>query len=205
MHSTRTLALTMVAIAILAGGFAGALFGGGAPPAASTAAVQLTSTIGIVDFSRILNEHKGLAADQSELEQQARQSQEKLDRLLSEIKQMNDGLVVYNQGSKEHTMKKQEIERKRLEFEQQGYLLQTDLELSKAKILQEVVAEIEGTVGRYAEDKGLEVVLAAPFSITNINAKEPKDVLQWLNEADVVWNNDALDITDAILTIVNGS
>ena len=155
----------------------------------------------VAELSAELDRHNRLYY----LEAQPEVSDADYDRLMNELEQMRDGLVVYNQGSKERIQKEQEIERKRLEFEQQGRLLQMDLDMKKTKILQEAVAEIEATVGRYSEDKGLDVVLAAPFSISKVSAKDPTDVLKWLNEADVVWSNDALDITDAILTIVNGS
>ena len=49
------------------------------------------------------------------------------------------------------------------------------------------------------------MVYSAPFSVDRVKTNDPGDILKWLSEADVVWANDALDITGAVITIVNGS
>jgi len=198
MRITKTLGVVLAGAVLGAAGFAGALFGGGEKPA-------LTGRVAVLDMSRVLSEHKGLAARQEELQKMARQSQAKLDKLRGELDQLNGELMVYAKGSKEYLAKKHDIDMKKLAFEQKGQDLQFELDQKKTEVLKEAISDIEEKVGKYCLEHGIDVVYSAPFSVNKVKTNDPADILKWLSEADVVWANDALDITGVVITIVNGS
>lgn len=197
MSFSKLSSVVLMCAALLAAGFAGAGFGGPVPVRAGLSA--------IVDFSRVLSEHQGMDARQSELEKLARESQDKLDGLRQELDQLRGELMVYAKGSKEAFEKEAALERKKLEFEISGNRLQFELDSRKAEILQNACAEVEEAVGKYCREHGIDMVYAAPYSVRKVKSSVPTDYLKWLSEVDVVWADDSLDITDAIITIVNGS
>jgi len=198
MHVPKSVIVVLAGAALAAAVFSGAGIGGGAPQ-------QGVAAVAVIDLSRTLSDHKGLADQQAALEQKARTSQETLDSMRAELEQLRGELFVYTRGSKEYRSKDFEIERKKLSFEQKGRELQFALEAEKAAILKAACLEVEKTASRYANDNGLDLVLSAPFSVSQVQTNDPNDLLKWLTEVNVIWANDALDITDAVITIVNGS
>jgi len=198
MHVPKTLIAAMVCAALTAAVFSGVGIGGGAPQ-------QGVAAVAVIDLSRALSEHKGLVDRQTELEQKARASQEELDTLRAGLEQLRGELFVYTRGSPDYRAKEFEIERKKLSFDQRGRELQYMLDAAKADILKAACLEVEKTASLYANDNGLDLVLSAPFSVSQVETADPNDILKWLTEANVIWANDALDITDAVITITNGS
>lgn len=194
---SKVSSVVLICAALIAAGFAGAGFGGPTPERAGLAAT--------VDFSRVLSEHQGMDANQAELEKIARDSQDKLDAMRQELDQLRGELMVYAKGSREAFEKEAALERKKLEFDVSGRRLQFELDSRKAEILQAACAEVESAVGKYCREHGIDIVYAAPYSVQKVKSSDPTDFLKWLSEVDVVWADDSLDITDAIITIVNGS
>ncbi len=194
---SKVSSVLFICAALLAAGFAGAGFGHPAP-----ARTGLSAT---VDFSRVLSEHQGMDAMQAELETIARESQDKLDGMREALDQLRGELMVYAKGSKDALKKEADLERKKLEFDIAGRNLQFELDNRKAEILQAACGEVEEAVGKYCREHGIDIVFAAPYSVRKVKSSDPTDFLKWLSEVDVVWADDSLDITDAIITIVNGS
>jgi len=194
----RTINIILLSIALAAAGFVGAGFGGGSPQAQA-------QKIAYVDVSRVLSTHRGLAAEQEELELSARDSQTILDGRREELEKLRAELMVYSRGSKEYVAKEFEIERKKLEFELQGRQMQYELDQRKADALLKACTEIEKALIRYSKEFGIDVILSAPFSVSKVRTNDPNDILKWLSDVDVVWADDALDITEVVITIVNGS
>jgi Skp family chaperone for outer membrane proteins len=197
MHIPKTIVVALISAALAAAVFSGAGIGGGAPQ-------QGVAAVAVIDLSKALSEHQGLADQQAELEQKARSSQDELDGMRAELEQLRGELFVYTRGSPDYRAKEFEIERKKLEFEQKGRNLQYGLDKEKADILKAACLDVEKTASLYANDHGLDLVLSAPFSIEQVQTADPNDILKWLTEVNVIWSSDALDITDAVITIVNG-
>ncbi len=198
MLTSRAINVLLLIAVLLVAGLAGAGFGSNPAPAAAGYAAT-------IDLQRVLAAYKGLAGQQEEVELMARGSQERLDTLQSELDQLRGQMMVYAKGSKEHLDKTWEIERKKLEIEQMAQELRYALDKRKAEILQGALADIEEKVGKYAFEHGIDMVTATPFPVSKVKTANPQDILKWLGEVDIVWSNDALDITDAVITIVNGS
>jgi len=201
---SKVSSVVLICAALIVAGFATAGFGrptaGFGGPAPERAGLSAT-----VDFSRALSEHQGMDANQAELEKIARESQDKLDGMRQELDQLRGELMVYAKGSREAFNKEAALERKKLEFDIAGRNLQFELESRKAEILKAACAEVEDAVGKYCREHGIDIVYAAPYSVQKVKSSDPTDFLKWLSEVDVVWADDSLDITDAIITIVNGS
>jgi|GEM_PF-2672175 len=197
INFSKVSSVAAICAALIAAGFAGSGIGQPRPESAGLSAT--------VDFSRVLSEHQGMDANQAELEKIARESQDKLDGMRQELDQLRGELMVYAKGSREAFEKEAALERKKLEFDISGNRLQFELDSRKAEILKAACAEVEDAVGKYCREHGIDVVHAAPFSVQKVKSNDPTDFLKWLSEVDVVWADESLDITDAIITIVNGS
>ncbi len=195
---SRLIAVLIIIAAVMTAGFVELSKCGGEAPGLRRGA------IGVVDLSRVLREHKGVAASLSGLEQNARKSQEELDGLKTEIEQLSMELVVYAKGSPEYVKKEFELERKSLAFKQRGYELQYALDSSKAEVLGSACRGIRDAVAAYAEQHGLDAVQAIPADIPDLRS-DPLGVLKWIDGTGLIWCNDELDITDAVITIVNGT
>ena len=66
-------------------------------------------------------------------------------------------------------------------------------------------SKIREGISQYAAEKGIKAVYTLKVSLDDFDAAHPDDWLQWGTLVNVFWHDDRLDISDAIITIINGS
>ena len=158
-----------------------------------------------INLSKVLSAHKGLLNVEEEVKGWVAESEKELARDQEAIDNLKNEIEMYSKSSEEYQKRGNEIEKMDLALTQKrrSFIMTRDDKLSRA--LKEAYQDIERAVRDYAPAKGIKAVLPRGGDIAAIKTNRPDDVLKWISLVEVVWSDDHLDISDAIITIVNGS
>ena len=159
----------------------------------------------LINLSKVFNAHKGLAAADSEMNQFLRESEEELNREQKEFENLNNQLMVYSKGSEEHRKLSNEIKLKELTINLKKHDIVYERDVRMSQAMKKVVADVHKAVREYSREKGFTAVFVTSPGIDEVKSNRPEDVFQWLNLVNVFWSDDQLDISNAIITIINGS
>ena len=97
------------------------------------------------------------------------------------------------------------IELKELQAKQSEREIIRERDILLGQAFRTAYGDIERAVEEYARSRGLKAVLSTNLRIDEVQTSRPDDLLKWVSMVDVVWHDDRLDISDAIITIINGS
>ncbi len=199
MFVSKLMSTVLVSIAVASAGAAGLFFSGQAPEPPSTA------KIACLDIMKVLNEHNGLKEENDKLKQLALDKQGDLDVMKAEIDKILDEMSMYARGSVEYTAREYEVERKKLHLEQQMKLMQRQLSSTRDDAVKAAILDVEKAIDAYSRANGIDVVITTPYSVEDLKKSDPGQIVKWLDTVHVLWCHDSLDISDAVITIVNGS
>lgn len=199
MFVSKLLNTLLLCTALVSAGAAGLMMGGQAPERASSPKIVT------INIMKVLNSHKGLAAKNDEVKQMAIEKQAEIDVMKGEIDKLLDEMSMYARGSHEYVTRDYEVERRRLAFEQNMKLMQRDLSREQNEAVKAAIIDVENAIAAYSAENGIEVVLTTPYSIEELKESDPSRIVKWLDAVHVLWSHDALDISDTVITIVNGS
>ena len=158
-----------------------------------------------IDVNKVLSAHKGLRAVEEKIAQLQKAGQEELNGLKDEIDNLKNEISLFKPDSKEYWQGKCDLDRKQLAAKQreQEIILERDRMFTEA--LRQAYKDIEAAVRKYAKEKQLEAVFAGNVALDQLDTRRPEELLRWLSTVDVVWHDDRLDISDAVINIMNGT
>jgi Skp family chaperone for outer membrane proteins len=201
MATTRTGSLLLTAALLLGIGLSSTLIGGTAGPQDGTGANE----VGFISLSKVLNAHKGLMAAEQQINEFRKKGLEELTRIKEEIEKLKSEMAIFSRESKEYMDAQSAIERKELQAKQKERDLLRERDDMLGQAFRNAYADIERAVQDYAREQGLKGVFSSNLSINEVQTSRPDDLLKWVSMVDVVWHDDRLDISNAIITIINGS
>ena len=122
-----------------------------------------------------------------------------------EIEKLKDAIMLYTEFSKEYVEQENKIESRELALKhlQKALLLERDAKVGRA--LRQAYSDIEKAVAEYARVQQLSAVMSYTPAIDQLKTDRPEDILKWVSMVDTVWHDDRLDISDAVITIINGN
>ncbi|MBI3316788.1 MAG: OmpH family outer membrane protein [Candidatus Omnitrophica bacterium] len=123
--------------------------------AASAFAVD-TSKVGYVDIAKVFDEFQKTKDNDTTLQKAGKKKEEERDALVHEVRQLKDELVLLSDEAK---LKKQELmETKMRELQDFDRRAKQELGTERNKIVREIFKEIDDTIHRVGEKKGLDFV-----------------------------------------------
>lgn len=200
MTFLKTANLLFGAFLLLALCFTG--LGVGGPGADETSGSR---AIAFIDLSKVLSAHKGLLQVEMEINELLKNGEAELARTEEEMKKIEGELMVYSTESTEYLEGKNETERLELALNQKKRALIMERDSRLSEHLKKAYDEIEKAVAEYARAQGLEAVFASTQNIDQVNTNRPEEILKWVSMVEAIWHDERLDISDAIITILNGS
>ena len=200
MVMTRTGPLLLAAALLIAVALSSSLIGGTTGPQQKPA-----GEMAFISLSKVINAHKGLMAAEKEISEFTKKGGTDLKRLKEEIESLKNEISIFSPNSKEYVDGQSAIEMKELQAKQaeRDILRERDILLGQA--FRKAYGDIERAVEEYSRARGLKAVLSTNLRIDEVQTSRPDDLLKWVSMVDVVWHDDRLDISDAIITIINGS
>ncbi len=112
------------------------------------------SKFAFVDIAKVVDEYQKTKENDAVLQSLGRQKEDQREALVQEIKQMKDEQALLSEDAR---AKKQEaIEDKVRSLQEFDQTVQRDLNEQRNKILKEIFQDIDDTVNKYSEKKGLE-------------------------------------------------
>src|SRR3989338_4863218 len=136
--------------------------------------------LGYVNVGKVFEGYKRTQDSEQTLEQRSKQKQAELETQFNDLKKMRDGLELLNDKARE--AKARDVEEKSDAFQRTKARSERDLLRERNQIGKEIVEEIQQAVVEYAKANHFSVVF---------------------NQAALVYGQDAYDLTDEVLAVVN--
>lgn len=137
--------ISFFAALILAGGFSGVTYAAGEGVKYAT-----------VDIAKVFDEYQKTKDNDQNLQRAAKKKEEERDALVHEVRQIKDELVLLTADAKN---KKQEaLEIKLRELQEFDRSAKRELGAQRNEVVREIFKEIDDTIQRYGERKGLDLV-----------------------------------------------
>ncbi len=157
------------------------LLSSGTPAWAAEQAAAASPKIAVVNLDQVFQEYEKTKTSDAKLEEMTNSKQADRDKLVAEIKNMRDELILLNQESRAERQKAIEEKLRGLaSFDQQA---KETLRKQREDTVKEILHDIETAVTSHAKEHGYDLVF---------------------NARAVLYQVDAVDITKDILTILNG-
>lgn len=137
--------------------------------------------IAVVDVARLLKEYQKTQASEAQLEKIAGEKKTEKEKLVTEIQNMRDELVLMNEEKK--AQRRQEIDQKMRHLAQFSQETQQSLLKQREQALDGLLSELQKAVQGYAQQQGVDLVL---------------------NDQAVLYSVEAADLTDEVLAVLNG-
>ncbi len=161
--------------------FLSVLLLGGVSPAAAADPAPSGGKIGVVSVDRVFKEYKATQDKEQQLQKLSESKQQEREKKVAEIRSLRDELALLNEANREK--QKLAIEQKLqglVAFDQQAKAAISD---QRDEAVSGLLKEIEGVVTTLAKDKGYDLILS---------------------DRAVLYRADAYDLTDEVLSVLNG-
>ena len=143
-------------------------------------AVPSVKKIAVVNLEKLFRDYEKTKASDAQLEQLSNAKQQEREKLVNEIKGMRDELALLNDKSRSE--RQQQIEKKMRELTEFDQQVKESLSKQRDEAIKGILDQIEATVSSYAKEHNYDLVLS---------------------ERAVLYNVDAVNMTDPILKILN--
>ncbi|MHC4941590.1 MAG: OmpH family outer membrane protein [Planctomycetota bacterium] len=161
--------------------------------------------IAYLDFSKAVTSHKGFQKVYKEWEETLKEAELKFSKVEEEVKQIETEIMVYSESSKEYQKARDKMERKQLFMQQEKRALYIDRSLQLNQELRKAYDRVMEKVNEYALTRDLDAVLSLTHDVKDLKPDQPDDFMKWIAAIDVVWYEKDLDITEAIIDLVNST
>jgi Skp family chaperone for outer membrane proteins len=154
--------------------------------------------VAVVDIAQLIKYHPDFESRQKGLQELAQQKDKEFSARKTEIEQRRATLAAHNYqpGTKEHDDYVSEITMKGTEFDKDLKLTQRKLVTENSKILYEIYKEVQEEIAVVA--KGYKIAQVMDYRSIEAAPNEPQSVAAML-EQNLIWYDDALDISQAIM------
>lgn len=172
-------------------------------PPAGAASTQPKRSIGLIDMAHLFKEYKKFADLRDQLRNDIKASDEQAkgmgEQLQALQRQLKDG--TYKEGTAEYQQLESKLIAQSTQFEAFRKTQQRDFLRRESKIYKDVYMEVVEAVGQYASYYNYDVIVR--FSRDNVEETDnAQELIQNMNR-QVVWHNNGIDITDAVLKYLN--
>jgi hypothetical protein len=161
--------------------------------------------VAFLNLSTVLSAHKGLLKSEQEINEFLKNGELEVNAAEDEIRKLESELMVYAEGSAEYQDGMNKVELKQLALKQRKRTLILERDTTVSRNLKQAYLDIEEAVHEYAVANSLDAVFSFTPGIEGLKTNRPEDILKWVSMVEVVWHDDRLDISDAIINIINGS
>jgi Skp family chaperone for outer membrane proteins len=159
--------------------------------------------IAYLDFSKAVTSHNGFKQLYKKWEETLKEAELRFSKVEEEVKQIETEIMVYSESSKEYQKARDEMERKTLFMQQEKRALYIDRTLQLNQELRKAYDRVMDKVNEYALTRDLDAVLSLTHDVEDLKPDQPDDFLKWIAATDVVWYEKDLDITEAVIDLVN--
>ncbi|MCA8985381.1 MAG: OmpH family outer membrane protein [Planctomycetaceae bacterium] len=172
-------------------------------PAQPGASTQPKRTIGLIDMAFLFKEYKKFGDLREQLRNDIKASDEQAKAMGEQLqalqRQLKDG--TYKEGSPEYQQLESKLIAQGTQFEAYRKTQQRDFLRRESKIYKDIYMEVVEAVGQYASYYNYDVIVR--FSRDNVEETDnAQELIQNMNR-QVVWHNNGIDITDAVLKYLN--
>ena len=134
----------------------------------------------MVNLDKILHEYKRTLVSDKKLEELYGEKQTERERLVSEIKNLREELVLLNEESRRERQQQVEGKIKALaDFDRDS---RETLQKARDQAIKEILDEVEEVVASFSKEKGFDLVISSRA---------------------VLYGVESMDLTDPVLTILN--
>lgn len=135
-----------------------------------------------VDVAKLFDEYNKTKDNDRTLQEKGRKKEEERDALVHEVRQLKDELVLVSESAKDEKQKQLESKIHELqEFDQQA---KQDLGGQRQEIVRQIFKDIDDSVQRYGERKGIDFIFNERALLYHKNSYDvTAEVLQDLNKS----------------------
>ena len=134
-----------------------------------------------VNVAKILNGYTKTKDNERILQEAGRKKEQERDAMVQSVRQMKDELALLAEDAK--TKKQEDLDRKIKELQDFDMLAKQDLGKQRDTMLREILTDIDSTVKRYGERKGLDLVLSENALVYyNPKLEVTQEILEELNK-----------------------
>ncbi|MEW6746493.1 MAG: OmpH family outer membrane protein [Planctomycetota bacterium] len=173
---------------------------GGAQGSGTQGKAAPSQALGVVDLGRLLKEAPNLTTGLKGLEEWVAARQKEIDEKEKRLRSLEENLQLYDKTSEEYLTEKDrwDVEKYMLDLFVKKLYREKDARL--VGINARCYEEFAAAAGKVAKAKGLSLVLQV--GPTPVGSKSEEEFLARLVRRNVLWADDALDITADVLTIL---
>ena len=166
-------------------------------------ASQPKRTVGLIDMAHLFKEYKKFGDLREQLRTDIKASDEQAKAMGEQLqalqRQLKDG--TFKEGSAEYQQLEGKLISQSTQFEAFRKTQQRDFLRRESKIYKDVYMEVVEAVGQYASYYKYDVIIR--FSRDSVDETDnAQELIQNMNR-QVVWHNNGIDITDAVLKYLN--
>jgi Skp family chaperone for outer membrane proteins len=171
--------------------------------AAPSMAQSQPTKVGVVNMGKVFNTMQETKDIKTQLEASQSQLNATVNAHKADLEKMRSDL---QNGPKPDTQQYDDLagqfERKTVEYDNEIKLKQIDIARSQSKQLKAIFDKIEATVGDVAKEKQLDLVITMvkPEFPANVRDLNPDAISQLINQRNVMYVNDKIDITSDVIT-----
>lgn len=197
---------TLVALAAAMAFSLPAQDGGKAVTDAAAKPATTGTSVGVVDFAKVIDQYAKFAQGSAEIEKKRELLLGQLKALRSEIAEKVEALRSINQDSEEALDRSGEIELLRGKQKLWEGAFERKLELDRARLLFEVYQDLEVAVAKVAKARGVDVVLRLhAMDAVDLAKLQPRSLGGRLDlfERRMVWySSESVDLTNDVIKLM---
>lgn len=154
-------ALRVLSVAALAAWLPAQADANGRVPAATNppAAVPTMPVIAVVDFAKVLENYPKAMAERDRLDKMRRAAREQVDALTKRIRELQEQLAVFEEGTMDHARRQLDIELMAQQRPALTKLLNEQLAIEEMKVDIGLYEDAELAVAKVAKERGVQIVL----------------------------------------------
>ena len=154
--------------------------------------------VAVVDVLKLIDEYEKSGELEKKLEDQFAKEEKMIKDLESEIKSLRAELSYAGENKKEELQKK--ILEKEISYKVKRENIKKDLGRKHIKFTEDVYLDIVKAIRQYGEKEKVDMI----FKKSDYErVKEPQMKMKLLNEMEILYNKNSMDITDEVLSLLN--
>lgn len=158
--------------------------------------------LALLDVGRIFKHHARFKSMMEDMKADVQQAEARVKAEREAITKLGERLQEFRKGTQEYKSLEEELARRQADLSVQMSMQRNEFLQREAKIYHNVYQEIWQATDYFCRQHGIDMVLR--FSSEPVDPDRPDSVLTNINKP-VVWYDQGLDITDAILQELNRS
>lgn len=168
----------------------------------AAAAAAGTHQVGLIDMAHVFKNYDKFKAMTEEMQGAAKKAQADAEAMVEQMKGIQEKMQSLQEGSADYAKNEEEILGLQTKLETFRKVQQREFLRKEAEIYKTVYMEVQEAVQKYA--KYYEYTLIIRFNRQSVDAAEnPQEIITSMNR-QVVYYRDQDDLTDPILTFLNG-